>query len=207
MTKAALLESYGQPDDKESGISPLVIKAKEGSRGAFNLLIGLFHEDIFRMVYYRIRSRMDSEDLTQDIFIQAFKNIAQLKTIAHFKSWLYRIAINRVRDFYRKKRLRSLIGLFSENEGIDVNDIYDSGKNNPDPLENEIRKDFWHQFEIALECLSRMEKEVFLLRFLDQLGIKEISQALFKSESTVKTHLYRALVKLRKNAALQNFFN
>jgi len=46
-----------------------------------------------------------------------------------------------------------------------------------------------------------MEKEVFLLRFLDNLSIREISSALEKSESTVKTHLYRALVKFRKSSS------
>jgi RNA polymerase sigma-70 factor (ECF subfamily) len=52
-----------------------------------------------------------------------------------------------------------------------------------------------------------MEKEVFMLRFVDCLGIKEISIAISKNESTVKTHLYRALGKLKKNAALKRFFN
>ncbi len=52
-----------------------------------------------------------------------------------------------------------------------------------------------------MQPLSAMEQEVFMLRFFDHLGIREIARALEKGESTVKTHLYRALSKLRKNSA------
>ena len=48
-----------------------------------------------------------------------------------------------------------------------------------------------------LDVLSRMEREVFLLRFFDQLSLKEITDALGKNESTIKTHLYRALKKIK----------
>ena len=53
--------------------------------------------------------------------------------------------------------------------------------------------------------LSKMEQEVFLLRFLDELGIKEIAEVLHKSESTVKTHLYRALGKFKNDTAFRAF--
>jgi len=207
MTTAHLLEPDNQIKDKANTIFSLVQKAREGNNNAFNQLIDLYHKEIFRMVYYRVRSQADAEDLTQDIFLQAFKNISGLKTIEYFKSWLYRIAINRVRDYYRKKRFSSLIGIFSENEEIDENDLASSASSDSDPLQNIIRNDFWSKFEIAVKCLSRMEKEIFMLRFFDYLGIKEISAAISKNESTVKTHLYRALEKLKKNAALKRFFS
>ena len=59
------------------------------------------------------------------------------------------------------------------------------------------RKEFWRQVEKMLGALSRTEREVFLLRFFDQLSIKEMTAALGKNESTVKTHLYRALKKIK----------
>ena len=97
-------EPYNGITENACRILELVAKARDGNRNSFNELIDEFHQDIFKMVFYRIRSHSDAEDITQDVFLQAFKNIAQLKTVAHFKAWLYRIAINRVRDFYRKKR-------------------------------------------------------------------------------------------------------
>lgn len=203
----ALPKPYDPVEDSALEFEKLVWEAKEGSRQAFNRLIDRFHQDIFRMVFFRIGSQMDAEDITQDVFLQAFKNIGQLKTLGHFKAWLYRIAINRIRDFYRKKRFRSLISIFSENDAVDEDGPGDFQQPDPDPLDNVIQKDFWQQFSLSMDRLSKMEKEVFLLRFIDQLGIREIAQALSKSESTVKTHLYRALVKVKKDKGLKNFFN
>ena len=63
------------------------------------------------------------------------------------------------------------------------------------------RKKFWEQVRTLLDKLSGMEREVFILRFMDNLGLNDIAAVLDKNESTVKTHLYRALNKIRKESA------
>jgi RNA polymerase sigma-70 factor (ECF subfamily) len=183
-----------------------VVLAQKGSRDAFSGLIDLFHRDIFNLIFYRLRSRMDAEDLTQDVFTQAFKNLSQLKEPEKFKSWIYSIAVNRVRDHYRKKKIRSWVGFFSENEETNPENIQNIKADQDDPLEDMLKKDFWTHMEMAMASLSRMEKEVFLLRFLDHLGLKEIAQTLKKSESTIKTHLYRALVKMQNSSLLKTIY-
>jgi RNA polymerase sigma-70 factor (ECF subfamily) len=75
-------------------------------------------------------------------------------------------------------------------------------RENPAPIQNLNKQDFWKQVEKFLARLSKMEREVFLLRFLDQLMIAEISRVLKQSESTVKTHLYRALIKFKKASSI-----
>ena len=72
----------------------------------------------------------------------------------------------------------------------------------PKALDNLMAEDFWKQVELFLNKLSRMEKEVFSLRFMDHLSIKEISQALGKSESTIKTHLYRSIGKFKADHSM-----
>jgi RNA polymerase sigma-70 factor (ECF subfamily) len=189
-------DDSGRPADAAQHIiMQLVEKAQAGDRMAFHQLVDHFHSDIFRMIYYRTRSQMDAEDLTQDVFMQAFKYLGRLKKAAVFRSWLYRIAMNRVRDYYRKKQFRSLFGLVS----IDADDFIESDQMvvPPDAADHVLRKDFWHQVGRALELLSPKEKEVFLLRFFDQLSIKEITETMGKNESTIKTHLYRALGKVK----------
>ncbi len=89
--------------DSDDQVVALVRKAMAGSRKAFEGLINIFEEDIFRMVYYRTRSKMDAQDITQDILIQAYKSLTRLKDPNRFKPWLFKIALNRVRDYYRKK--------------------------------------------------------------------------------------------------------
>jgi RNA polymerase sigma-70 factor (ECF subfamily) len=181
-------------------VTSLVEKARAGNIAAFEQLVDLHQEKVLRMTYYRTRSLMDAEDLTQEIFMQAFKNMSQLQKAEKFRAWLFSIAVNRVRDFQRKKRLLSFFGTINE---IDRSDQVDTkSPNHPDALGQLIRRDFWKQIVLLLTKLSRLEREVFILRFMDHLRIMEIAQVLNKSESTVKTHLYRALKKFKDEHAL-----
>jgi RNA polymerase sigma-70 factor (ECF subfamily) len=186
---------YAQAKAAGSQVSSLVEQARAGSRQAFEQLVDLFQKDIFRMAYYRTRSSMDAEDLTQEIFMQAYKNLSKLKAVDRFRSWLFRIALNRIRDFNRKRRFRALFKAFEDTP--EVGETLPEASDQPKALENLMAQDFWKQIQLFLNKLSRMEREVFVLRFMDHLSIKEISQALAKSESTVKTHLYRSVNKFR----------
>lgn len=196
-------QHHGVTPDASTEVAQWVEKAKAGNRMALAQLADLFHRDIFRMVYFRTRSTMDAEDLTQDIFLKAFNNMSKLKEVKRFKSWLFSIAANRVRDFYRKKRFQRVFSSFSDNQEKCQSDseVDDS----PDALNSLMRQDFWKHVESLLDKLSKMEKEVFILRFVDHLSIREVSQALKKSESTVKTHLYRALRKFRNDPSMLQF--
>ena len=178
-----------------SWIVQLVEEAQSGNQLAFHRLVDHFQPEIYRMLYYRTRSQMDAEDLTQDVFLKAYKHLVRLQSPVVFRSWLYRIAVNRANDHFRKKRFRALFGnlsledeAFQETEEMAVP---------PQAAENLERREFWQQVEKMLDVLSRMEREVFLLRFFDQLSLKEITDALGKNESTIKTHLYRALKKIK----------
>lgn len=183
----------------------LVNQAREGNRSAFTQLADRFHQDIFRTVFYRIRSRVDAEDITQDVFLKAFQKIASIKDAAKFRGWLFSITLNRIRDFQRKKRFRSLFK--KEDENIESHPIEKSDSDQPEALEQVMRKDFWRQIGLILKKLPTMEREVFLLRFFDHLSIKEIAGVLKKSESTIKTHLYRALAKFKKEPAMRRLLN
>ena len=91
-------------------------RARAGDRLAFNRLADHFQPEIYRMIYYRTRSQMDAEDLCQDVFLKAYRSIKGLKSAAVFRSWLYRIAVNRVKDYYRKKQFQSLFSFSSTDE-------------------------------------------------------------------------------------------
>ncbi len=68
-----------------------------------------------------------------------------------------------------------------------------------------MRNEFWAQVRMLSKRFSPMEREVFFLRFLDSLSLKEIAQVLNKSESAVKTHLYRAIKKFKDDDAFSQF--
>ena len=195
-----------KPKLPEDQLMDLVIKARDGDRVAFNRLVDRFQPEILRMVYYRVRPHAEAEDLTQDIFLKAFRNISSLREATRFKSWLYRIAVNRVRDFHRRQRLRTL---FSSDAAFNEADQAEKSQEREDPeaLSQVLKAEFWHQISLILKKLSSMEKEVFMLRFFDHLSINEIAGVLKKSESTIKTHLYRALAKFKKEDKLRRMLN
>jgi RNA polymerase sigma-70 factor (ECF subfamily) len=146
---------------------------------------------------------MDAEDLTQDVFVRAYRSISRLREPQRFRSWLYTIAVNRVNDYLRKKRVHSIFK--SSDEGPEIQPEADDRRENPEALEQVLKEDFWRQVGRIAQKLSKMEREVFMLRFMDDLNIAEISQILKKSESTIKTHLYRALAKFKKEKGLRQF--
>jgi RNA polymerase sigma-70 factor, ECF subfamily len=169
----------------------LVLQAVDGDRRAFEALIEMYQGSIFSMVYARTGSRTDSEDLVQEVFLKAYKNIHTLKNAEVFKAWLYQIAVNLVKDFYRKKKFTTLFGLLEKESG----DEYPSS--DPGGFDQLASKQFWSNFNIFLKGLPRQQQEVFRLRFIDHLNIQEIAQVLGRSESAVKTHLYRALERFK----------
>ncbi len=193
-----------QSQTRKSGtghhVTDLVERARKGDRAAFEQLVDIFHEPIFRMVYFRTRSRMDAEDLTQEIFIKAFENISKLRDLERFRAWLFRMAVNRVRDFYRKKRFFALFKPLADDSMAEPADM--EIQDDPEALDRVIRQEFWSHVKSFSNRLSRWERDVFFLRFMDHLGIREIAQVLDKSESAVKTHLYRALKKFKRDSTL-----
>ena len=197
----ASTDDTNKTSDTSAQLVFLVNQAKDGNRSAFAQLVDQFQADVFRMVYYRIRVRADAEDIAQDVFLKAYQKISSVKDVARFRGWMFSITLNRIRDFQRKKRFRSLFKV--EDENIEYEPPDKTGIDQPDALDHVLRKDFWRQIRLILNKLSKMEREVFLLRFFDHLNINEIAGVLKKNESTIKTHLYRALAKFKKEPGIR----
>jgi RNA polymerase sigma-70 factor, ECF subfamily len=192
-----------QPPDHDPDVSRLAAEARDGNRFAFQQLVTQLEPRVFRMIFYRTRSREDAEDICQDVFLQAYRSLKKLKEPERFASWLFRIAVNRVNDHHRRQKFRSLFSVLHDTDGESEADP--PAERESDTMDAIVRKEFWQKVETMLTRLSKMEKEVFLLRFLDDLGLKEIAEVLHKSESTVKTHLYRALGKFKNDQAFRAY--
>jgi RNA polymerase sigma-70 factor, ECF subfamily len=175
----------------------LIGAARAGDREAFRLLVDRHHKALFRLVVVRTRSRMDAEDIVQEVFFKAWAKLKNLKKGTAFRSWLYQIALNKVRDYYRRRKVRAIFGSLEE---MPAYDLPEAARTPAEGFPRVVRKRFWKDFYQMLDCLAKMEREVFLLRFFDELSINEISRTLGKGESTIKTHLYRALRKVRDRA-------
>ncbi len=203
MTRSATAEPFAGEAAAATPVTTLVTKAKEGERWAFERLMRMFHGEIFRMVFHRIRSPWDAEDVTQDTFLLAYKNLTSLKEADRFKCWIFRIAVNRARDFNRRKRLLALFEPLGDHEK--ERELPDRDSNDHSSMDAIDRETFWREVGSYLKKLPRMEREVFTLRFVDHLNIREISEVLGTGESAIKTHLYRGLAKFRKNPSMSRW--
>ncbi len=192
--------SRSTPGGLEAGeIEALAGAAKDGDRDAFERLVLLHQNDIYRMIYFRTHSPMDAEDLTQDVFLKAFRNLSGLNDPSRFRSWLFSIAVNGVRDFHRAKKFRALFSFSLDEDDREQPDI--EFHDEPEAVDGIMKREFWDHVGRMADNLSRWEREVFFLRFLDDLNIVEIAEALRKSESTIKTLLYRGIKKFREDGS------
>jgi RNA polymerase sigma factor (sigma-70 family) len=146
---------------------------------------------IFAYVMVRVGSRQDAEDLTADIFMKVVEAIHQFEYRGEgsFAAWIFQIAHNTVRQFYRvdERWETTLIDALPE-------------LHSTDPLPEEVfsRKERLQWLQAALESLTPRRREIVLLRFAGGLRNQEIAHTLDLDERTVASHLCRALEDLQQ---------
>lgn len=172
-------------------IEKLVKKAKKGNDKAFLKLFQTYEKEIYRTAFVYVNNQNDALDVVQETAYRAFKSIGNLKEPAYFKTWLFKIAINCAIDIIQKQK--KIIPLKPEFEDLI------SGDPNEDVLLTMSLKDL-------LERLSEEEKSVILLRFYQDMTLKEVSETLRIPLGTAKTILYRSLKKLRNSEKGAGFY-
>jgi RNA polymerase sigma-70 factor (ECF subfamily) len=137
-----------------------------------------------------------AETLTQDCFLKAHRNWASFRGESSAMTWLMRIAINLQKDHWRNRRMQ--FWRQTRTNAVDLDEASDwlpSGERSVEQkmLAREQVADVWR----AVEGLSERQRTVFLLRYVDELELKEIAAATGLSEGTIKAHLSRALGRVR----------
>lgn len=138
----------------------------------------------------RGRRRQDVDDLCQDVLLRALRGYDQLRNKERFPAWLYRIAVNRLRDYLRRQ-VRS--GEVPLSVGVDVED-----PRRPDSRAG-IAEDLERTIEAVME-LPRKYREPMLLRHVQDLSYSEIAGILGVSENAVQVRIHRARQMLRRSA-------
>jgi RNA polymerase sigma-70 factor (ECF subfamily) len=172
-----------------------ILLAKEGNENAFRNLYESNYQMIYRLAYRYTKSPQDAEDVMQETFIKAFRNIRSFdfNINTNFSSWIYKIGVRCSIEHLRKRKSRkldqtdSLSSLYSEPEAQGAS-----------PEESAIAARGVAQLKKAFRVLSPKQRVIFDLRHLQHLAIKDIAAHVRCSESTVKKHLNRAVSKLRK---------
>lgn len=164
----------------------------------FDEVVRLYRPRIFRYLMASLADRDIAESLTQDCFLKAYNARHQFRGESSLSTWLTRIALNLVRDHLRSRRMR--FWQKTRDTAVDVVDISDwipDGASGPEAicLQQEKVREVWQ----AVEKLSRQQKNVFLLRFVEEMELSEIAESTGMNTSTVKSHLYRALRIVREH--------
>ena len=170
---------------KESRDS-LVSRLKSGSRSAADELVDGYYQQIFRFLRRLGHGVQESEDLTQECFLQAWDRIWQLRDAEALSGWIYGIARNCSRLHWRRKGTRKRV----ESGDVEAADEHDfSGLENSEELAK-LR-------EAVLELPFKL-REAVVLHYMQYLSISEAARAVGVGEGTFKSRLNRALTKLRR---------
>jgi RNA polymerase sigma-70 factor (ECF subfamily) len=159
-------------------------------------IVAMYEQRIFRFHLVSIRDRDVAQSLTQDTFLRAWNARASFRGDCAISTWLMRIALNLVRDHTRTDRFRFWKRV--SETAVDVSDISSHVPHRDSSLESRLIAH--EQLTLVWESvaqLSERQRNVFLLRFLDELELSEIATITGLPVSTVKTHLYRALATIR----------
>jgi len=178
------------PDIEHDEIA-LIYSAIEGDVDAFGQLYTLHIDAIYRYIYFRVGDVSEAEDLTEQVFLNAWEALPGYKHLGNpITSWLYRIAHNIVVDHYRLNKTRdNSISQYQQ----EYEDLIEQSA-----LQQVIDNEDMANLARAISRLNEDQQQVIILRFMEGYSHKEVAQVLDKNEGACRMIQYRALVNLQQ---------
>jgi RNA polymerase sigma-70 factor (ECF subfamily) len=169
--------------------SELVRKLRDGDSSAFELLFLQYSSKLFYFVNKYLNVKEESEEIVQDVFLNLWKHKKEIRSEEAFKSYLYKIALNNIRNYFNKKQVQE------KHKQLIAQEYLIEGYSDPDEpdYESVIKR-----VDQLIEQLPEKRKEIFLLSRKEGLDISEIAQYLGISESTVKNQISSAIAFLKR---------
>ena len=164
----------------------IVHQCLSGNTEVFALLVDKYKERIFALVYAKVGQFQDAEDLTQDVFLEAYKNLSTLRRWDNFYPWLYSIASNQCKNYHRAQKRQVVTAHLAEHDETHRMDM--------DAHSEKLKNERVHD---ALAALPEMHRQVLVLRYMAGMKSKEIAQTLRVSPNTIDQRLVRARAKLK----------
>lgn len=175
-------------------IAPEILnRARAGDRLAFDELVRFYRQDLLRVAYRFVGNYEDARDVLQQVFVKVYQNIGRWEPRAPFWSWLYRIAVNESLGW--KKREQRRYGIVAPIEELAYPDAPSSSAS---PLEETALREVGQLVLDAIEQLPEMQRATFILRYREELSVKETAAVLGCAEGTVKANGFHAIRRLRR---------
>jgi RNA polymerase sigma-70 factor (ECF subfamily) len=182
----------------------LVALAQEGDRKAFEELVLRHQERAYSLALHMcMGDTEEAQDLTQEAFLRAFKNIKNFRGDSSFYTWFFRIVVNTCLDG-RRKRLK-WENLFSfrrqksqDDDETDELEVQPDTAPGRDPMAVLSEKRLTRDIKRALKELPPRQRMALQLKVIEGMSLKEIAEIMGAAEGTVKSHLFRATHKLQE---------
>ncbi|PYQ31502.1 MAG: RNA polymerase subunit sigma-24 [Acidobacteria bacterium] len=173
----------------------VVSRARTGDPDAFRLLVERHSQPIFRVAYRMTGNEHDADDVVQETFLRAYRQLDRFEERANFGTWLHRIAINCALDLLRAR------GRMDRYYGGDPEDAEMNGTIRSEPEQDRllISAELREQVAAAMERLSGNERTAFVLRHFEGMPVEEIGKTLGIQVNAAKHTIFRAVRKLRQS--------
>ncbi len=181
----------------------IISRVKEGDMQAFDILVNKYRERLFSVIYGITSNREDAMDITQDVFIKAFKSLAGFQNKSSFYTWIYRIAVNMSINFVKKNRLRRFFSFENINEELAPTEIVNALVEKKGARSSTLLKELREKLNEALQNLSIEHRTVVILHEVEGLSHAEIAEIVGTKETTVRSRLFYAKQQLQ--AMLKNY--
>ena len=176
--------------------SVAVAQARAGDSGAFRVLVERHSRNLFRLAFRMTGHQQDAEDVVQETFLRAYRQLSKFDDRASFGTWLYRIAANCSLDLIRVRKRRA-----PQPEGV-ADGAPDPMQSVPDPAPTPDRLALSGEVErrvaAVLDGLSEMERTAFVLRHYEGMCMDDIGRTLGVQPNAAKHSVFRAVQKLRR---------
>ena len=177
-------------------------RLRAGEAAAFEHLVNERSAEIYVLLYRLTEDAEEARDLTQETFLQVFRNIAHFRGDADLRTWLYRIAVNQARNRWRWWRRRRRSATVSLDATDDEHELPLATRLIDEQADDPEQQTLAHEREkillAALRTLARPYREAVVLRDVEGLSYEEVAAALEISIGTVKSRLSRGRTELRR---------
>lgn len=185
----------------------LIKKYKKGDSGAFDEIVERYSDMVYNTVYFRVRSKEDAEDLTQETFLKLWKSLSSFREESKLSTFIYRIAVNTCIDHARKKAGKDTDSLSLYEENGEYSGQLDVPADDPSamPEKAALDREIRDGVNDGIASLSDEGREVIVLRDVLGYSYTDIAEKLGVPEGTVKSRLVRARLALKKYLTERNF--
>jgi len=197
--RAGARNGMAQGEGRVDDVS-LIRAAQQGDRVAFEELVRRYDQAVLRLALHLTGSEHEAQDVYQDAFLKAYRNLASFRFECSFYTWIYRIVTNLCLDHLRKKQVRkeeSPVVTDSEGETFNLLEQVADVRSGADPERDLMRRELGRMINSALGKLTPRERMVFEMKHYQGLKLRTIGEMLNTTEETAKNTLFRATQKLR----------